>query len=352
MAKIASAKTVKVSVLVPIYNVEKFLVECLDSLVGQTLEEIEIICINDGSTDGSLEIVKKYAKNDKRVVVIDKKNTGYGDSMNRGLNVARGEYVGIVEPDDFVELTMFGKMYEQAKKFEVEVVKTNFYDYATKEKKDVKKSNLFLSDEVGRVVDTRQKQHIFFQQPSVWSAIYKAEFLKKNRIEFLPSGGASYQDAGFTFKVWATARRVVFLEEAFLHYRNDNPNSSVKSAGKVFAVKDEYDAVEKYLEERELMSEFGPTLAAVRMGGYIWNMRRLERGVAKEFAKTVEADSVRYKKLGYLEANNFEDKNALYIIKSVIVRKPRRYLKLRIMYDGWDKFKIWGHGLYEKIWKK
>ena len=88
---------VKVSVLVPIYNVEEFLPECLDSLVNQTLREIEIICINDGSKDDSLKILKEYASKDKRIKIIDKKNTGYGDSMNQGLKKATGEYVGIVE---------------------------------------------------------------------------------------------------------------------------------------------------------------------------------------------------------------------------------------------------------------
>ena len=117
-------KKVKVSVLVPIYNVEEFLPECLDSLVNQTLRDIEIICINDGSTDNSLNIIKKYASKDNRIKIIDKKNTGYGDSMNQGLKKAMGEYVGIVESDDFIERDAFEIMYNLAKKKNVEVVKT------------------------------------------------------------------------------------------------------------------------------------------------------------------------------------------------------------------------------------
>ena len=343
---------VKVSILVPIYNTERFLPECLDSLVKQTLKDIEIVCINDGSKDASLEIVKRYAKNDKRIVLINKKNTGYGDSMNRGFAKAVGEYVGIVEPDDFIELDAFEKMYEVAKKNKAEVVKANFYEYATVKKKDVGKSELFLKNEVGKVIDAQKHKHIFFQQPSVWSAIYQREFLNKNEIRFLPSGGASYQDAGFTFKVWVGAHRVVFMDEAFLHYRNDNPNSSVKSAGKIYAVKDEYDAVEGYLKERGLMNVFGPTLAAVRLEGYIWNMRRLERGAAMEFAKVVEEDYNRYKDLGYLDVTNFDDKNALYVVKNIIVRKPKLYLNLRPLYEGWDGFKTWGYGLRQKILRK
>ena len=96
-------KQPKVSILVPCYNVEKYLKQCLDSIVNQTLQDIEIICINDGSTDSTLDIIKQYAKNDDRFVVIDKQNEGYGKSMNRGLDAATGEYIGIVESDDWIE---------------------------------------------------------------------------------------------------------------------------------------------------------------------------------------------------------------------------------------------------------
>ena len=352
MAKPSNGLTSKVSVLVPVYNVEKFLPDCLESLVGQTLKEIEIICINDGSTDGSLGILREYAKLDKRLKIINKKNSGYGDSMNQGLSGASGEYIGIVEPDDFIDLDAFEKMYKVAKRKRADVVKANFYNFETKRNKDVSKSHLFLEDEVGRVIDPRQSRHIFFQQPSVWSAIYERDFLRKNKILFLPSPGASYQDAGFTFKIWGMARRVVFLKEAFLHYRNDNPSSSVKSVGKMYAVKDEYDDVEKYLNERGLMEEMAPTLAAVRLGGYIWNMRRLGRSEAIEFAKCVKEDYERYKRMGYLDNRNFDDKNALYIVNNVIVRNPRLYLDLRPIFELWDGFKIIGLRLYKKVFGK
>ena len=105
-------KNPKVSILVPICNVERYLRECLNSLVNQTLREIEIICINDGSTDSSLSIIREYERRDERIVVIDKPNSGYGDSMNKGIELARGEYIGIVESDDFASLNMFETLYK------------------------------------------------------------------------------------------------------------------------------------------------------------------------------------------------------------------------------------------------
>ncbi len=112
----------KVSIVLPIYNVSEYLRKSLNSLVKQTLQEIEIICINDGSTDNSLEIVKEYAKRDNRIVVVDKKNEGQGIARNLGINMAKGEYIGFVDPDDWVKPDMYEKMYNQAKKFSSEIV--------------------------------------------------------------------------------------------------------------------------------------------------------------------------------------------------------------------------------------
>lgn len=122
----------EISILVPICNVENYLDECLSSLINQTIKNIEIICLNDGSTDNSLSIIKKYAEKDNRIVVIDKENSGYGDTMNLGIRKAHGEYIGIVESDDFADPNMFQKLYDIARKKEKpDIVKSNFYYYFT-----------------------------------------------------------------------------------------------------------------------------------------------------------------------------------------------------------------------------
>ena len=111
----------KLSVLVPIYNVEQYLPQCLDSLCAQTLKSLEIICINDGSTDASGAILDEYSKNNPNIIVINKKNSGYGDSMNCGLRKAVGEYIGIVESDDFIDPDAFEKLYSLAKKTDADI---------------------------------------------------------------------------------------------------------------------------------------------------------------------------------------------------------------------------------------
>lgn len=289
--------TKKVSILIPIYNVEKYLRQCLDSVVGQTLKDIEIICINDGSKDGSLDIIKEYAKKDPRIVIINKENSGYGDSMNQGLKKAKGEYIGIVESDDWIEPDGMERMYEYAKTYDVEVVRANYYFY--KGGKD--KKNLYIDPmATGRVVDPARQVWIFYQAPAIWSAIYRRDFLRKNDIKFLPTPGASYQDTGFNFKVWASAHRAYFTTEAFLHYRTDNEASSVKSLGKVFNVSYEYEEIEKFLREKNLFTELGPVLEVAKLGAYYWNIERLKVSLLPGFLKRMKNEYQNAEKAGVL----------------------------------------------------
>ncbi len=318
---------VKVSVLVPIYNVEKFLPECLESLVRQTLREIEIICINDGSTDRSREIVQRFAEGNKRIRVIDKKNSGYGDSMNKGLAKARGEYVGIVEADDFVEAETFERLYQIAKKGNCDVVKANYYEYFGDEGRDRGVKKLFSPGDAGRVFSPREKQGVFYQPPCIWSAIYKRSFLERNGIRFLPTPGASYQDTSFNFKVWATAKRVCLVERAFVHYRQDNAGSSVKDVGKVGYVRREYDEIERFLQQRGLLKELGWPAFNCRMGAYVWNLGRLKMGAAMKFAKVVRADYAKAVERGVLEGRaKATEKRRAWLWAA---RNPELYVLLR-----------------------
>lgn len=314
-------KVQKVSVLVPIYNVEKYLRQCLESLVNQTLQEIEIICLNDGSTDGSLAIIKEFAERDDRIVIVDKENSGYGDSMNQGLEKARGEYVAIVESDDFIDLDALEKLYMLATTYDVEVVRANYY--FNKGGKD--KKNYYINPvDTGRVVDPARHTWIFYQSPAIWSAIYRREFLQENEIKFLPTPGASYQDTGFNFKVWALAHRAYFTTEAFLHYRIDNESSSINSAGKVMNVVYEYGEIEKFLKEHNLYEDLAPMMQAAKFGAYYWNMDRLKRKLLPDFLKAVKTEYQEAAKEGLLHKEYFVNKGQWellqYILKHAIWR--------------------------------
>ncbi|MCL2883101.1 MAG: glycosyltransferase, partial [Coriobacteriia bacterium] len=277
---------VKVSVLVPICNVQRYLRQCLDSILDQTLSELQIICIDDGSTDRSPEILAEYAARDPRIEVITKPNSGYGDSMNKGLARARGKYVGIVESDDWVSVDMFADLYNLAEAHEAQVVKSSFYHYRTDGDgvgSDVM-FHLFTPSMCDRVIDPAAEPEVFSRLACIWAAIYRRDFLSANEICFLTTPGASYQDTSFNFKVWACATRVWFTDAAYLHYRLDNEGSSVNSRGKAFYVADELHEIERFVGARQLNARLDGIVQQRKVDIYFWNLGRLSGGLARDFA--------------------------------------------------------------------
>lgn len=264
----------KVSIIVPVYNVADYLEVCLNSLCNQTLKDIEIICVNDGSTDNSLSIIQKYQERDKRIVVIDKENTGYGHSMNIGIAKATGEYIGIIESDDWAEENMFQKLYEAAKHHNAEVVKSNYNQYYTKPVEKKYFLEALHECSYNKIIDPYENQQIFLAHSAIWSAIYKRDFLLQNHITFLQTPGASYQDTSFAFKVWACAHKVYLLREAFLNYRCDNESSSVASGEKIFCVCTEIAEIERFLTDMEIQG-YNAAAQRVRFAVYLWNYNRL-----------------------------------------------------------------------------
>lgn len=292
----------KVSVLVPIYDVEKYLDECLASLANQTLKDIEVICINDGSTDDSTKIIQHYAKKYPNFIIINKQNSGYGDSMNRGLKKASGEYIGIVESDDFIEPHAFEELYKLAKKTSADIVKANYFYHSE------------TGDEIHEVVKNQKLNtplsiaddpSILLEEPGIWSAIYRRDFLSINKIWFRTTPGASYQDTGFHFKSFCAAKRIVYTDKAYLHYRTDNANSSVKSLEKVNYIVGEYAEIEKYIGNLDLSKEAIYTLQVAKFGAYHWNLQRLPKTLAVKFAKTIKAEFKTTRESGLLQKKYF-----------------------------------------------
>jgi len=345
--------TPKVSIIVSIYNVEKYLRQCLDSIVGQTLHDIEIILINDGSTDGSLKIMEEYAQGDKRVQIISKPNEGYGKTMNLGLDTAIGEYIGIVESDDWTEKCMYETLYALAKMNDCDVVKSNYFNYI--DGKDTK--NEFLPPYLlNKIVCARNHQNneiaLFYLQASVWSAIYRRDFINKRKIRFLESASASYQDTAFNFKVWALADKVWLTPEAFIHYR-EHPGQSVASTEKVFCVCDEWQEIDRFMNDYPEWKKSSAKLRNhVKKVNYDWNLHRIKavnkeafrRRFAEEYKNALKNNefdlSVLSKKerlrfLYILEPNNVWLKllnsllNVWDFLKSILRKNKKLYLLLK-----------------------
>lgn len=304
----------KVSVVIPCYNVEKYLHQCLDSVVNQTLKELEIICVNDGSKDSTLSIIQEYAAKDDRIRIIDKPNGGYGESMNRGFNLATGEYIGIIESDDYAELDMFERLYTCAKEHELDVVKSGFFFYFSKPTETNTPSPIASPTTSGRtfcpVTDFKSKMEMveFFNiKPTIWSAIYRKDFIRSNDIRFNETPGASYQDASFNFKVWTCAKRVRLLEECFLHYRQDNEASSINSPGKVYCICDEYDEMTRFLDTRPIEKGIlEPVMVRIQYDSYNWNYGRLSEELQAEFIQRFHDDFKKHQLDGLLQREYFE----------------------------------------------
>ena len=263
------------SVILPIYNSSKYLQQALDSVINQTLPNIEIICINDGSTDSSLDIIHEYVKKDSRIVVVNKPNSGYGDSMNHGLDIAKGEYIAILEPDDWYKTNMLKTLYSLATQNNLDVAKCDFYQYSNQTKRS-KQYHLFKSDQCGDILNKNQTDFIYSLQPSIWSAIYRRSFLNKNNIRFLDTPGASYQDTSFNFKVFALAKRVMFINTPLIHYRIDNNQSSINNiAKKLPNIDKEYDEIDKFIIDHKLSDRLGKTAITCRYKTYLWAMEQL-----------------------------------------------------------------------------
>ena len=275
--------TLKISVIMPIYNAEKYLKEALNSIIRQSLQDIEIICINDGSTDNSLEILKEYASNDERIKIIDKSNSGYGATVNIGINNAKGEFIAIFEPDDILDENIYEKLYINARENNLDVVKCNFYNYWSKTGKN-RRSGLIKRCSEDIPFEPKDNLKIFECHASVWAGIYRKSFLDQNNIRFLETPGASYQDMSFNFKVYATAKKVMLLKTPLIFYRQDNPNSSINNPNKIYCVCDEYDELTRFLDTHEdLKTVFGTQKLVNQYRAYLWNISRLNDNFKHDF---------------------------------------------------------------------
>lgn len=317
----------KVSLLVPIYNVEDYLRECLASAQAQTLHDIEIICINDGSTDGSRQIIEDFLA-DERFRVIDKENSGYGASMNKGLDAARGEYVGILESDDFLDPEALETMYDLAKRYDADISRSDFFLYWREPEERDYKFGWVKPEAVGQI-DPYVHIDVFFLQPSIWAALYKRSFLEENSIRFLETPGASYQDTSFNFKVWASTHNVVTTDKAFLHYRQDNHTSSINSSGKVYCVCEEYDEIMRYMEsDPERNAKLRSIVAAMRYDTYVWNYGRLNEDLQREFAQRMAEDFRREDRDGDTDYDLLDPWKV--VDRKLIVKDPIDYHERRL----------------------
>lgn len=215
----------KVSVIIPVYNTEAYLKRCLDSVCNQTLSDIEIICINDASTDKSLEILQEYATKDKRIKIIDfKENKGAGAARNAGINAAQGEYIGFVDSDDYVDLDFYEKLYKSALETCAEVIKSNL-SY-------INNPEILSKDKYANLFALKESKYNLIHIPTT---IIKKDFLSKNQILF-PTDLSCAEDSVFEIKVAVLCNKIKIVDSVYYYYvfnNNSLNNTSFYNINKI-----------------------------------------------------------------------------------------------------------------------
>jgi glycosyltransferase involved in cell wall biosynthesis len=236
-----SLKNIKVSIIVPIYNVEAYLDRCLDSLVNQTLKDIEIICVNDCSPDNSLAILKRYANKDQRIKIINfEKNQGVSVARNSGMKIAQGKYIGLVDPDDYVDLDFYEKLYLKAKETDADIV---YAGYKSKALNNVK-------EYIYPIKKARKK---YFLPHHHCEAIYRVDFLRNNFLEY-PAGIKLSQDVIFVVKAVFFANRIELVDDVFYHYviREKSSSESIgENIHKSYGISLVFDFINETIINRE-----------------------------------------------------------------------------------------------------
>ncbi len=344
----------KISIIIPVYNVENYLPDCLDSIVNQTLTELEIICIDDGSNDSSGTILDQYAAKDDRVTVIHNENYGYGHTMNMGLQLASGEYVGIVESDDEIELDMFAVLYQYAEEYNVDFVKSDYYEcYICAENHDRTEYKQLYYDKsyYNRVLNPQEEMDLYKFAKYTWNGIYRLDYLRENQVLYNETPGASYQDNGFWFQSFVYAKSAYFLDQAFYHYRVDNPNSSVNSSSKAYAFFDEFDYIEKINEglgERGI--KYQGIISYYRLINSLEAVPRMSMELKLPLLRRIRNEFISLSESGKIETDLFSINMQLKLFH--LISNPEEYCQRQIasnlrvtgITQEYDKIIIYGAG--------
>lgn len=222
---------IKISVVIPVYNVEKYIRECIESIINQTFKDIEIIVVNDGSKDNSIKIVEEYLS-DKRLKIINKENRGLSSARNKGMKIARGEYIYFIDSDDFIEKDVLEVLYKNLELERFDIIFSNFSFYNDKTKKEKKsKFNFPFKENINK--------GCYFlyngEEINVWNRLYRKEFFKKYNFEFIEK--IIHEDQDFGFKTILLAETIKYVENYGYKYRVGREGSIMSSQKKEKSLK-------------------------------------------------------------------------------------------------------------------
>ena len=243
----SNSSDIKVSIIVPVYNVKDYLGRCLDSLLSQTLEDIEILAVDDGSTDGSADILAEYSAKDNRILVLKKENGGLSDARNYAFSFIHGEYVGFVDSDDYVDPDMYKTMYEKAISTNSDIVECNLH-HTWDDHEDT---------EIGEHI-TDKEQLIMNGRSVVWNKIYKSSWLLNTNVKF--PKGLIYEDVDFYCKIVPFLGTISYVDEPFVHYVQRSTSINNFQTLKTMQILDILDDIYSFYKEKGFLNEYHDAL--------------------------------------------------------------------------------------------
>lgn len=248
-----------ITVILPSLNVKSYIRECMESVTGQSFHELEILCIDAGSTDGTLEILKEYALADERIKIVHSDVKSYGKQINMGFELAEGKYIAIVETDDYIDLSMYEKLYTAAEENQLDFVKADFMGVRMLRngKLYYDKGRVWPNDELyGKVVSAEEYPELYVRDVNIWKGLYNRQFLMNNGIRLNETPGAAFQDIGFCHLLLLYAKRGMYIKDMLYFYRRDNGgSSSVQPQGLCYAYR-EYKRLCDFSVESENAKQF------------------------------------------------------------------------------------------------
>lgn len=322
-------ETPLISILVPIFNAQKTLRRSLDSLVNQSLDALEIICIDFGSTDNSLSIAQEYAKRDVRVAVLTQSNDGRVDTMNSGFKSATGKYIGIVNCGDYVDTNMFETLTRTAILNDAEVVLSNYYDYALAEDGEVVES---LIDNLAgcifyKTIKPNNNSQIFHLRPVISTGIYKKDLLEKNGIRFTSTLADSCEQVSFYFNAMLCANRVFFIPDAFLRNHANDFFWPDESLIRIRSIQHEFQEIWEFAKlDADRFEKAKFVIPSSQFDAYWLLLSKLTPAYQWLFFEELTTVFSSFKKQGYLDKENF-DIDDWELLKSLLENPSRFFFK-------------------------
>ncbi|MBE6485735.1 MAG: glycosyltransferase [Methanosphaera stadtmanae] len=331
---------VKVSVIIPVYNVEKYLKLCMDSIVNQTLSDIEIICVNDGSTDNSLNILKEYAQSDNRIMIISQENMGHAVATNKGIDLAQGKYLFFMDSDDILDVSALEKTFKAAEEKNVDFVFFKAINYDEETEEYYETENYSMQAVVNRVGDevfnyNDLKELSFNMAVTPWTKLYKKDFIKNHGIRF--PEGLIFEDNIVFWESLFLAEKIYFLDE-FLFTRRWRNTSSTRAGDKRFI-----DSIIINTMILDLFKEYGKLDDKSRsiLCNRKISLSYIRFNKLKEEFKSIYFDELQKNFFNWLKEENLYDylqtilhpKNK-YILDSVL--KSREYMEFELLMENYD----------------